>query len=214
MLALDPCQLVSGSLCTVAEILASKARHMKCARSAAGVRWVARGTSVLIVTLLLGSTTSSRVVATVEPSTDRLRDLGKRLAAAVLNRDVETILAHDRPDLRAEDRLALQDSQSPLYCFLFESSCSPTRPSVYEILKRGRRLDIDARVLQDKSGALYGSLLLFDAAKIRKSDLKSPSFLCQHVTELVSWMFRLDSGRWVSAHAPFDAETDVLCSPS
>jgi hypothetical protein len=145
-------------------------------------------------------------------SVKQLRDLGKRLAAAVLSHDVETILAYDRPDLRAEDRLAFQDSKSDTYCFIFDSSCT-TIPSVYEILSRARRLDIEVQVLRGKSNSRYGWLLFFDGTKIRRSQLRSPSFLCQHSREIASWMFKRENNEWLSAHPPFDGETDTLCSP-
>lgn len=150
---------------------------------------------------------------TQDPAVSQLRDFGKRLASAVLNHDIDAILEADRADLRADDRLALRDAKSDLYCFLFDTSCATVNASVYDILSRARRLDIDVRVFRERGKPLYGWLLFFDATKIQKSKLRSASFLCQHVGEIASWMFVEMDGQWISAHPPFDAETDTLCSP-
>jgi hypothetical protein len=143
----------------------------------------------------------------------QLRALGKTLASAVLSHDVETILAHDRPDLRTEDRTAFKNRKSDLYCFLFDSTCTTAKASVHSILTSARRLDVDAQMLGNMNGIQYAWLLFFDGATIRRTDLRSQAFLCEHVGQIASWMFTLDKGQWVSAHSPFDAETDALCSP-
>lgn len=165
-----------------------------------------------MTTLLVRAWTTSAPSVQVDNSVGQLRDLGKRLATAVLNHEIETILTHDRPDSRAEDRLLLQDSRSDLYCFLFDSRCTRARASVYKILSSARRLDIEVRLLSAKGQPLHGWLLFFDGTKISKSQLRSPSFLCQHVGQIASWLFKRENGQWVSANPPFDAETDTLCS--
>jgi hypothetical protein len=90
-----------------------------------------------------------------------LRDVGRKLATAALNRDVETILAYDRADLRASDRQALKDPTSSLYCVLFDSRCTATLPSVHEILSKMRRLDIDVQLLRASGQPLHGWVVFF-----------------------------------------------------
>jgi hypothetical protein len=84
----------------------------------------ARLATVSIFILLAISTTGlgqerddafAHQAATRDEAAIQLRSLGQRLVAAVLAHDLETILAADRPALRAEDRLALQDQTSDLY---------------------------------------------------------------------------------------------------
>lgn len=154
--------------------------------------------------------------AALDGSVSQLRDMGSKIATAVLKHDIETLLTYDRPDLRLEDRLELQDTKSNLYCFLFDRRCDANgRPSVDDILSSARRLDVEVQVLRGEGRPLYGLLLFFDATKVRKTRLRSASFQCQlsRRDQIVSWLFRLDDGAWVSAHPPFDFETDTLCSP-
>src|SRR5712691_10276708 len=54
---------------------------------------------------------------------DDLRLIGTKVAKAVLNRDISTLLQYDRPDLRADDEIWFKDKKSDLYCFLFDTSC-------------------------------------------------------------------------------------------
>jgi hypothetical protein len=71
-------------------------------------------------------------------------------------------------------------------------------------------------VLRSKGQRPSGLVLFFDATKIPNAKLRAASFLCelQRSDQIVSWMFNLDeNGSWVSAHPPFDLETDGLCSP-
>jgi hypothetical protein len=164
-------------------------------------------------TLVVFGWTMSTPVAQVGDSVGQLRDLGKKLATAVLNHDIETILIHDQPNSRAEDRLALQDRSSDLYCYLFDSRCTTAKVSVHEILSGARRLDINVKVLTAKGQPTHGWLLFFDGTKIPASQLSSPSFLCEHVGQIASWMFKRERGQWLAATPPFDAETDTLCSP-
>jgi hypothetical protein len=153
--------------------------------------------------------------STLDESVQQLKDAGRRIATAVLKHDVETLLAYDRPDLRADDRSKLQDSKSDLYCQIFDRTCDPTgRASVYDILSGANRLDIEVQVLRARGQPLHGLILFFDATKVPKAKLRSPSFLCElsRHDQIVSWMFKLDEkGQWVSAHPPFDIATDSLC---
>jgi len=98
------------------------------------------------------------------------------------------ILAADRPDLRAEDRLALRDPTSDLYCYLFDSGCTTVKVSVRDILARARRIDIDVQLFHEKGQPVQGWLLLYDPTNVTKSRLRSPSYLCQHVGQIASWM--------------------------
>jgi hypothetical protein len=156
---------------------------------------------------------ASALSVAADPSITQLRDLGKRLADAVLKHDVETILTHDMPGNRADSRLQLQDPNSDLYCFLFDSACNSGRPSVSDILSGAARLEIDVQLLPENGQPTHGWLVFFDGNKIDKSRLRSPEFLCQHTGEIASWMFRWVNDEWVSTHPPFDNETDTICSP-
>ena len=145
-----------------------------------------------------------------------LRSIGKRVADAVLARDIERILRYDRPDMVASDRMFLKDTKSDLYCALFDTSCITWgKRSVYDILRSAERLAIRVRDLgKGKDRIRYGLVLFFDAATIDEQRLASAEFLCQKSgKEIVSWTFKRVSGKWESAHPPFDAETDTLCSP-
>src|SRR5438270_4550680 len=51
-----------------------------------------------------------------------LRQIGEKVAKAVLDKDVPTLLSYDRADLRSADELALKNTKSSLYCFLYVSS--------------------------------------------------------------------------------------------
>jgi len=135
--------------------------------------------------------------------------------AAVLKHDIETLLVHDRPDLRDGDRVSLQDTKDELYCEVFDRTCHPLgRASVYDILSGAKRLEIEVQVLRAKGFPPYGLMLFFDGTKILKAKLRSASYLCQleRRDQIVSWTFALDEkGGWISAHPPFDLETDGLC---
>ena len=133
---------------------------------------------------------------------------------AVLSHDTETLLRYDRPDLRDEDRLSLQDKKSDLYCLLFDRTCNDDgRPSIHDLLSAPKRLGIEAQLLPAKGRPSHGWLLFFDPTKTTKRQLQSDSYLCQHSKEIASWLFKLQGNRWVSAHPMFDSETDTMCSP-
>jgi hypothetical protein len=154
---------------------------------------------------------------TLDESVRQLRESGRTITAAVLKHDIETLLAYDRPDLRDGDRLSLQDTTNELYCAIFDRTCETTgHASVYDILSGAKRLGIEVQVLRSKGQPPSGLVLFFDATQIPKTKLRSASFLCQlqRRHQIVSWMFNLDENAgWVSAHPPFDLETDGLCSP-
>jgi hypothetical protein len=162
---------------------------------------------------LLGAT-MGQGSANLDESLRQLRNSGRKIVTAVLNHDIETILMYDRPDLRSEDRLSLRDTKSDLYCFLFDRSCNAAgHPSVYDILSSAKQPDIEVQMLRVGGSEPYGLILFFDATRITRAKLQSASYLCQQSGQMVSWMFKLEGKGWVSAHGPFDAETDTLCSP-
>ena len=87
--------------------------------------------------------------------------------------------------------------------------------AVYDVLRNARQLGIKVRDLgKSGDGSRYALVLFFDSATINEQMLLSPDFLCEKGgREIVTWTFRHVSGRWESAHPPFDAETDAYCSP-
>lgn len=167
------------------------------------------------VVMVFGGWTVNQGPKTAEESVPQLREIGRRIATAVLNRDLETLLTYDRADLRAEDRVSLQDPKSYLSCFLFDRTCREyRRPSTYDILSSARRLDIEVWVLRGGKLPPSGWLLFFDASRLSKSQLRSVSFRCRHTSQIASWMFKCEDGAWASDHPMFDFETDTLCSPN
>jgi hypothetical protein len=164
----------------------------------------------------VSSQSASRSPNQSATSPERLRDIGAAVAKAVLDRDIETILRYDRPDLQEADRSALEDRKSDLYCFLFERSCGiDDRPSVRDILAEAGSLGIEVQLLDAPNTATHGLLLFFDTTVVDKSKFESESYQCElsRRHQLVSWLFKLEKNGWVSAHPPFDAETDTLCPP-
>ena len=135
----------------------------------------------------------------------------------MLKHDIDALLAYDRPDLRDGDRVSLQNTKDELYCAIFDGTCRTTKhASVYDILSGAKRLEIVVQLLWAEGKRPTGLMLFLDAAKVPKTKLRSASSLCEldQLGQIVSWTFELDeSGGWVSAHPPFDLETDTLCSP-
>jgi len=111
-----------------------------------------------------------------------LNSIGKKIAKAVLDKDIPTLLSYDRADLRTRDEAALKNAKSDLYCSLFDSSCIQGGKwrSVYDKLSQARQLGIKAIVGKSRyDGRLYGTLLFYDSASISDKDLGSDDFLCQ-----------------------------------
>jgi hypothetical protein len=149
-------------------------------------------------------------------SVDQLRSIGSIVAKAVIDREIETILRYDRPELEKADRSALEDRKSDLYCFLFDRSCNvDARPSVRDVLANARNLAIEVQLLPSPNAPTHAWLLFFDTAVVDRRKLQSASYQCElsgrH--QLVSWLFKHERDGWISAHPPFDAETDTFCSP-
>ncbi len=143
-----------------------------------------------------------------------LRGVGATLVQAVKDRDVETILKYDRPDIRASDRSEFQDAHSEFHCFVFGRRCDPQRrPSVRDLIMDSRRLSIEVQVLTSPGTVPHGLLLFFNAASVDKGRLRSVPYLCllSRRHRIVSWLFEWEGGHWSSAHPPFDFGTDTLC---
>lgn len=147
-----------------------------------------------------------------------LRQLGKSVAKAVLDRDAPALLRYDRVDLRRDDELSLNDKSSDLYCFLFDTSCIRGRigRSVYEKLSTAQELGIKV-VSGGKSspdGNLYAIILFYDRSTISERSLRSRKFLCKEsLNRIASWSFKFVKGKWEPVTPLFDNETDTLCSP-
>jgi hypothetical protein len=150
------------------------------------------------------------------PSRD-LHKIGEAIAKAVLDKNIETLLTFDRADLRPQDEAALKNTKGDLYCYLFDSSCitwgNGDWRSVYEILSQAQQLEIKVRVRSSPyDRQLYGTLLFYDTSAVSEKNLRSTQFLCEEApSKIVSWMFRLESGKWKPVTPLFDAETEGLC---
>jgi hypothetical protein len=163
----------------------------------------------------------SEVIRAQSPQTkgktmEELQTIGENVAKSILAKDLEGILSYDRPDLAEDDRKLLSNKKSDLYCYLFDTSCITWKgQSIYDVLHNARKLDIKVKDLgKSAAGSRYSLLLFFDGSKISEKMALSPDFLCKKGgKEIVTWTFRYVSGKWVSAHPPFDAETDVYCNP-
>ena len=172
------------------------------------------------ILVYLGQLFSGTAVAEMSRARDNaleeLRSVGITVSKAILETDIDLILRYDRPDLVGEDGDLLKNKTSHLYCYLFDSACiKPKRRSVYEILYNAQRLAIVARDLgRGNDGNKYGLLYFFDETIVDRKKLFSLKYLCEKGgKEIITWTFKHVKGKWVSAHPPFDAETDVHCNP-
>src|SRR5262249_26479640 len=146
-----------------------------------------------------------------------LRKVGETVAQAVLDKNIETLLAYDRVDLRAHDTESLKNNKSDLYCYLFDSECitwgDGTWRSVYEKLSQAKQLEIRTSLVRSPSDQqLYGSLYFYDSKTISAKDLRSFDFLCKQApARVASWRFRLENGKWKAVTPLFDSETLGAC---
>jgi hypothetical protein len=146
-----------------------------------------------------------------------LQQLGEKIAKAVLDKDIPTLLSYDRADMRSEDEAHLKNPKSDLYCYLFDSSCitwgNGEWRSVYDKLSQAHELGIKASVSRSPyDHQLYGGLLFYDRSSVSEKDLHSRDFICEEqATQLASWNFRLEGGKWKAVTPLFDDETDGLC---
>src|SRR5882762_7414151 len=142
-----------------------------------------------------------------------LHKIGEAIAKAVLDKNIETLLTFDRADLRSQDEAALKNTKSNLYCYIFDSECitwgDGNWRSVYDKLSQAHPLEIKVSVSSSRyDRQLYGSLLFYDASVVSEKDLHSAAFLCKETpASIVSWKFRLESGKWKPVTPLFDSET-------
>jgi len=145
-----------------------------------------------------------------DPATRELRAIGDRVAAAVLAKDVKTLLEYDH---NPDDEASLKAKSGDLYCYLFDSSCASgtRRQAVYELFSTVPHLGIDATVakVQDKD---YGLLMFYDRSQISDAELYTPGFLCTEkaMKGTVRWRFVLADGKWNSSTL-FEYKTERGC---
>lgn len=150
------------------------------------------------------------------PSRD-LHKIGEAIAKAVLEKNIQTLLSYDRANLRSLDEAALKNTESDLYCYIFDSECitwgDGTWRSVYDKLSQAHQLEINASVSSSRyDRQLYGNLFFYDASAVSAKDLRSADFLCKKVpANIVSWKFRLENGKWKPVTPLFDSETRGPC---
>ena len=150
------------------------------------------------------------------PSRD-LHKIGEAIAKAVLDKNIATLLTFDRTDLRSQDEESLRNTKSNLYCYVFDSECitwgDGNWRSVYEKLSQAHPLQIKVSVSSSRyDRQMYGSLLFYDASAVSEKDLHSAAFLCKETpASIVSWKFRLESGKWKPVTPLFDSETGAPC---
>jgi hypothetical protein len=150
------------------------------------------------------------------PSRD-LHKVGEAVAKAVLDRNIQALLAYDRADLRSEDEAALKNTKSSLYCYIFDSGCitwgSGNWRSIYDKLSLAHQLEIKVSVSSSPyDRQLYGTLFFYDASQVPAKDLRSPDLLCKEgPANIASWKFRLENGKWRPVTPLFDSETRGPC---
>jgi hypothetical protein len=150
-------------------------------------------------------------------ASQNLRKVGEGIAKAVLGKNIQTLLSYDRADLRSLDEAALKNTESDLYCYIFDSDCitwgDGTWRSVYEKLSQAHQLEIKVSMSRSPyDRQLYGSLFFYDDAAISEKDLRSRDFLCKQApAKIASWKFRLENGKWKPVTPLFDSETRGPC---
>jgi hypothetical protein len=144
-----------------------------------------------------------------------LRVIGEGVAQAVLRKDAAALLAYDALEFKAENEQSLNDPKSDLYCFLFDTTCNNGPPSILQILSTAKKMTVTVKDLGIGSdGYRYAAVFFYDAAVIPQRQLNSQRVLCREGgRRIASWVFRIQSGRWIGANEPFDFETDTLCQP-
>jgi len=165
---------------------------------------------------LISDATSQQPQKKFDIARRNLHLIGEKVARAVLDKDIPSLLSYDRADFRSEDEASLKHTKSDLYCFLFDSSCIEGGKwrSVYDKLSHSRQLGIKVTLAKSRyDGHLYGILLFYDRASISDKDLGSPDFLCKESpTRIASWKFKLEDGKWRPVTPMFDNEAEGLCS--
>ena len=152
--------------------------------------------------------------ASKRPNASRtLYMIGEKISTAVLDKDIPTLLSYDRADSRAADETSLKNTNSDLYCYVFNSECitwgDGSWRSVYDKISQAQHLQIKANVSSSPyDRQLYGSLFFYDAAVVSEKDLRSRDFVCkQGPASIASWKFRLEHGKWKAVTPLFDSET-------
>ncbi len=140
---------------------------------------------------------------------ENLRQLGERIVRAVIEQDISTLTAYDGPDSGPRGESALDNPRSALSCYVFDSRCNPPgKPSVLEMFSTWHKVSIQAT----SAGSNYAVLFFYDATVVSARGLRSQKTLCREAGHrIVSWMFRMESGRWMAANEPFDFNADTLC---
>ena len=139
--------------------------------------------------------------------------IGEKISKAVLDKDIPTLLAYDRADLRSADEVSLKNTKSDLYCYIFDSECitwgSGNWRSVYDKLSQAHQLQIKVSVTSSPyDRQTYGNLFFYDASAVSEKDLRSKDFLCKEgPANITSWKFRLEKGKWKPVTPLFDSET-------
>jgi hypothetical protein len=139
--------------------------------------------------------------------------IGDKISKAVLDKDIHTLLAYDRADLRSSDEVSLKNPKSDLYCYIFDSGCitwgSGNWRSVYDKLSQAHQLQIKVSVSSSRyDRQTYGNLFFYDASAVSEKDLRSRDFLCKEgPASITSWKFRLENGKWKPVTPLFDSET-------
>ena len=176
------------------------AANIFCGVGLAGLRYQAKQTK--------GSTATPRGAAGKS-----LYLMGEKISKAVLDKDIPTLLAYDRADLRSADEVSLKNSKSDLYCYIFDSDCitwgSGNWRSVYDKLSQAHQLQIKVSVSSSPyDRQTYGSLSFYDASAVSEKDLRSRDYLCKEgPANITSWKFRLENGKWKPVTPLFDSET-------
>ncbi len=192
------CAGANYGACTLGALLF--AVNVSCGASLAGLRPQAKQTK-------------SNNASAVPTASRNLYLMGEKISRAVLDKDIPTLLAYDRADLRSADEVSLKNTKSDLYCYIFDSDCitwgSGNWRSVYEKLSQAHQLEIKVSVSSSPyDRQTYGNLFFYDASAVSEKDLRSRDYLCKEGPgNITSWKFRLENGKWKPVTPLFDSET-------
>jgi hypothetical protein len=148
-----------------------------------------------------------------------LHRVAEGLVKAVMERDIQTLLSYDRPDLREQDAITLTNVKSSLYCYIFDSSCIEGSTgdwrSVYDKLKGARHLGIKVEVSRSSlDNKIYGTMTFYDRLSVSDKNLKSLGFFCkEYPAQIASWSFTLEEGKWKAATPFFNYGTEYCDEP-
>jgi hypothetical protein len=148
-----------------------------------------------------------------DPATRQLHEIGDKVAAAILAKDVDTLIVYDQ---NPDDQEALKARSGELYCYLFDTTCMTGKGrSVYDILTEAHQLRVDPLVTDVALvGKRYGQLVFYDKRIIKEDQLYSQDFLCSDrgLKQTASWHFIFTDGKWSTSTA-FDFKVDRGCNP-